>query len=91
MILFQDKDSDYLSFLSKPENRTGFVVNTTRKPSKSYVMLHKATWQNVHGRILQGVGSNGGGADRVERNRVGPDAAALRPLPAYGKQAAQNR
>ncbi len=54
MILFQDKDSEYLQFLSKPENRTGFVVNTTRKPSKGYVMLHKATCGTIQGAPTSG-------------------------------------
>jgi hypothetical protein len=52
--LFIDDDDQYLSFLAQPANRSGYVLNTYRKPNASYIILHRATCRHVQGEPSRG-------------------------------------
>ncbi len=54
MIIFQDEDDRYLAFLTDPKNRAGFIINTTRKPSASYLALHRAACHTIQGSPTNG-------------------------------------
>ena len=41
MIIFDNDEKGYLTWVE--ENPEGFVVNTLKTPSRSYLVLHKAT------------------------------------------------
>jgi hypothetical protein len=46
MRCFIDDDAGYLSWLS--DNPDGYVANTYRSPSPSYLMIHRATCQSIN-------------------------------------------
>lgn len=54
MILFRDEDDRYLAFLADPRNRDGFILNTLRQPSASYLALHRAACHSVQGHPANG-------------------------------------
>lgn len=46
---FVGDDVAYLAYLAEPANRSGYVLNSTRKPSAAYVMMHRATCRHIQG------------------------------------------
>ena len=46
MLLYVDDDASYLGWLAGHPD--GFVLNTTRKPSASYLMLHRSTCWTIN-------------------------------------------
>ena len=44
---FKDDDGGYVRWVQ--ENPSGFVVNTSRNPSASYLVLHRATCHTITG------------------------------------------
>lgn len=49
---FENDDIGYLQWLNK--NPNGFVVNSYKKPSASYLMLHRATCPSITGKPANG-------------------------------------
>lgn len=45
MIQFDGNDEGYLRWIAK--NPTGFVLNVRRVPSSEYIVLHRASCQNI--------------------------------------------
>ena len=54
MILFRDDDEAYTEFLEDPDNFAGFVLNTTRTPSRSFAALHRADCSTIQGAPTRG-------------------------------------
>lgn len=52
MKCFKDDDDGYLQWVKT--NPNGFVVNTTRQPDPSYLILHRATCHSVTGTPAHG-------------------------------------
>lgn len=47
MIIFIDVDDAYLHWID--QNSTGFVVNSRRRPTSKYLILHRATCSHISG------------------------------------------
>lgn len=52
VVIFEDDDEGYRRWLS--EHRHGYVVNTHRPPSASYLMLHVAACHTIKGDPTRG-------------------------------------
>jgi glycosyltransferase involved in cell wall biosynthesis len=72
---FVDDDLGYLDWLSHHPDR--FVINTTRRPSKSYLMLHRANCRTI-GPLQAGAGTFTGDCSKLCGSRVQLEAYARR-------------
>ncbi|HZP57047.1 MAG TPA: hypothetical protein VFC53_05780 [Dehalococcoidia bacterium] len=52
MVIFEDDDDEYLGWLDRHPH--GFVINSTRPASASYLVLHAAQCTTIRGRPTRG-------------------------------------